>query len=68
MQINRCPKCMRKPDEPEGCFRYDSVIDRMRFLGWRVTCINCGFHTEVHETIDKAVAKWNELTNKIKGE
>jgi hypothetical protein len=61
MQINRCPRCILKP-ESEICFKFDMVINKMCFVGWRISCINCCFNTDIYETIDEAVAKWNELT------
>jgi hypothetical protein len=65
MQINRCPKCGRKP----------SIFDRAKLtkelklvdVGVEAECYDCGLRTVRCKTRDEAVAKWNELTNKIKG-
>lgn len=54
MQINRCPKCGRKP----------SVILLSRYpklLGYEVECYDCGLHTGRCKTHNEAVTKWNAL-------
>lgn len=63
MQINRCPKCGREP----------SVIKLLKlniariFLyalknGWEAECYDCGLHTGRYDTLEEAVANWNEMT------
>jgi hypothetical protein len=61
MQINQCPRCGREPCE---------WINEKDFhaIGYEFSCGSCGFCTGSCKTYDEAVAKWNELTNKTKGE
>lgn len=54
MQINRCPKCGKKP----------KVMRTVRFALtlFDVRCNDCHMHTGCRETRDEAIEKWNELT------
>lgn len=57
MQINRCPKCGRKPVSIE-------MYTPEFFLVWYIKCLRCKLHTGLCKTKDEAVAKWNENAKK----
>lgn len=60
MQINPCPKCGRDASVAK-------IIDYMRYkFGYEIGCYDCKIRTEVIKTRDEAIAKWNELTEKMK--
>lgn len=56
MQINRCPKCGRKPIEIR-C----ATISR-KVIGFKFICDFCFTTPGMYKTRPKAVAKWNEMT------
>jgi hypothetical protein len=62
MQINQCPKCGQVPNV--------SRVQGSRILipSYQILCYKCKLESERCTTFDEAIAKWNELTNKIKGE
>ena len=57
MKINRCPKCGRSP---LIISEYNSDGDE--YCGSKIMCCYCRLYTETCETMQKAIAKWNELT------
>lgn len=60
MQINRCPECGREPS-------IDKIFNCHRdFLGYEAECCDCGSYSGRCNTRDEAVAKWNEMTEKMK--
>lgn len=61
MKINRCPKCGKVPVSTK---EYADMF----FCGYKIECLDCGLNTGYYAAKSKAVAKWNELTNKMKGE
>lgn len=60
MKINKCPICGREPSIHKvfNCHR--------DFLGYEAECYDCVLHTGRYKTREEAVAKWNEMTEKIK--
>ena len=57
MQINRCPKCGREP----SVIRIKSIDG----YGVEIECYDCGLNSGRCEAPEKAVTKWNGLTNNI---
>jgi hypothetical protein len=55
MQINRCPKCGRKPSE----IRLKSITN----YSVEIECFDCGLYAGEFKTRDEAVAMWNEMTD-----
>lgn len=62
MKINRCPKCGREPDILIA--RNDD--ERESICGYIVECYDCELRTELCNTRDEAIAKWNEMTEEMK--
>jgi hypothetical protein len=62
MKINRCPKCGREPVILIA--RYDDESESI--YGYKAECYDCDLWTDIVGTKAEAVAKWNEMTEKIK--
>ena len=57
MQINRCPKCGRLPNEI--LYRNGEYYNQVDF---EIICYLCGRRTGRCASEEQAIANWNELT------
>lgn len=60
MEINKCPKCGRKPNLIL-LFNRDKNV----YCGHEAECYNCGLHSGCCDTEEEAIEKWNELTEEM---